>query len=47
MVTIKAHTVDEIVAKFPVKTLPVITGEPTYETINELVQSVYGNAAIL
>jgi cell division septum initiation protein DivIVA len=40
-------SVDDIVAKFPVKILPTITGEPDYEAINQLVQTLYGNAASL
>lgn len=39
--------VDDIVAKFPIKTLPRIVGEPEYSTINDLVQTLYGNAATL
>jgi hypothetical protein len=40
-------SVTDIVAKFPVKTLTVITGEPDYETINHIVQTLYSNAASL
>jgi hypothetical protein len=40
-------SVADIVAKFPVKTLPVITGEPDYETIGQIIQTIYGNAASL
>jgi len=40
-------SVDEIVAKFPVKNIPNITGEPDYEAINHMVQTLYGNAASL
>jgi hypothetical protein len=40
-------SVDDIVSKFPNKTLPNIAGEPNYEAINQLVQSLYGNAASL
>lgn len=39
--------VDDIVAKFPNKVLEAVIGEPTYETINRLVQILYGNAATL
>lgn len=42
-----ATKIDDIVSKFPVKELPRIEGEPNYETINELVQILYGNAATL
>ena len=40
-----ALSVDDIVAKFPSKTLAQITGEPDYDSINHMVQSLYGNAA--
>ena len=39
--------VDNIIAKFPVKNIPAITGEPDYEAINNMVQTLYGNAASL
>jgi hypothetical protein len=42
-----ALTVDKIMAKFPVKTIQKITGEPNYESINDMVQSLYSNAASL
>ena len=42
-----ALTVDEIVAHFPNKKLPQIHGEPTYETINDMVQHMYANAATI
>ena len=42
-----ALTVKEILAQFPNKTLPKIHGEPTYETINDLVQHMYANAATI
>ena len=40
-----ALTVDKILALFPNATLPTIHGEPTYETINDIVQHMYANAA--
>jgi hypothetical protein len=40
-------SVDNIVAKFPLKNIPGITGEPDYESINDVVQKLYGNAASL
>jgi hypothetical protein len=40
-------SVAHIVAKVPVKTLPVITWEPDYETIGQIIQTLYGNAATL
>jgi hypothetical protein len=33
-----ALTFDAIVAKFPVKITPTITGEPDYDAINQMVQ---------
>ena len=44
---IKAQSVDGIVSKFPMKKLPHIDGEPTYESINEIMQMLYANAATL
>ena len=41
------YTVDEILAKFLAKTLPSIQGEPTYESINDMMQSLYGNIATI
>jgi hypothetical protein len=40
-------SVADIVSKFPVKTLPIITGEPDYASIGELLQPLYGNVASL
>jgi hypothetical protein len=40
-------SVDDIVAKFPTKTIPTISGEPDYASINNMVQLMYGNAASL
>jgi uncharacterized protein (DUF433 family) len=40
-------SVDDIVAKFPNKTIPTIAEEPDYATINNMVEIVYGNAASL
>ena len=40
-------SVDDIVAKFPTKTLPIITDEPGYGNINHMVQLLYGNAVAL
>ena len=44
---VKSQSVDEIVAKFPVKVLPRIDGEPAYESINAMMQLLYANAATL
>ena len=38
-------SVDDIVGKFPHKNLPAIQGEPTYATINDVMQIMYANAA--
>jgi hypothetical protein len=40
-------SVADIVAKFPVKTLPIITGEPDYASIGQIIQTLYGNEASL
>lgn len=40
-----ALTIDEILAKFPIKSLPPIQSEPSYDNINELIQLLYANAA--
>jgi hypothetical protein len=40
-------SVDDIVAKFPTKHIPIVTGEPDYATISNMVQLMYGNAASL
>ena len=43
----KPKTTDKITAKFNVKTLPKIEGEPDYEGINEMMQLLYSNTATL
>jgi hypothetical protein len=40
-------SVDDIISKFPIKTIPNINGEPDHESINNMVQTLYGNAATL
>jgi hypothetical protein len=42
-----AKSVDEIVAKFPHKTLQHIDGEPDYNDINEMMTKLFGNASTL
>ena len=42
-----ALTVDKILTQFPNKTLPKIHGEPTYESINDIMQHMYANAATI
>ena len=44
---VKPTTVDNIVTKSPTKTLLPITGEPDYDSISQLNQLMYGNAATL
>ena len=41
------QTIDEVVFKFFVKNLPKISGVSDYEYINEMIQSIYANAATL
>ena len=40
-------SVDDVVAKFPMKKMPNIDGEPNYGNINTMMQLLYGNAASL
>jgi hypothetical protein len=40
-------TVDDIIAKFPTKRLPIIDGEPDYASISKMVQLLYSNVATL
>ena len=40
-------TVDNIVAKFPIKIFTPIEGKPDYSNISQLIQGLYGNAASL
>ena len=40
-------SVDDVVAKFPMKTMPKIKGVPDYGNINTMIQLLYGNAALL
>lgn len=42
-----SKSVDDIIAKFPNKTLPSNDGEPDYAFINSMMQTLYGNAATL
>ena len=42
-----ALSADDIVSKFPVKTLPIIQGAPDYETISAMMQAFYGNVVSL
>ena len=40
-------SVEDVVAKLPMKTMPKIDGEPDYGNINTMMQLLYGNAALL
>ena len=40
-------SVDDIIAKFHMKTLLIISCEPDYASINTMVQFLYGNSASL
>lgn len=40
-------SIENIVGKFPVKTLPVIQGEPDYASINDMIEALYANSASL
>ena len=40
-------SVDDIIEKFLMKTLSIISGEPDYASINTMVQFIYGNSASL
>ena len=44
---VKSQSVNNIIAKFPIKTLPHIKGEPTYKSINEMIQLLNAIAATL
>lgn len=43
----KSQSVDNIVSKLAIKTLPRIDGEPKYESINNIMQILYANAEML
>ena len=40
-------SVDKIIAKLETKNIPLTGGEPTYETLNELIRYMYANAVTL
>ena len=44
---VQTHLVDNIVSKFPINSLHRIDGEPRYESLNEMIQMLYANAATL
>ena len=39
--------VEDVRAKFPIKTIPNIIGEPNYKSIKELREALYVNAAAI
>ena len=43
----KKKTIDDITAKFSVKTLPTIKGGRNYEVVNKIMQLLYANTATL
>ena len=48
MLTIlKPKKIDEFSAKFIINTLPMISGDPDYEWLNEIIQALYSHVAIL
>ena len=42
-----SKTMDELVAKFVIKNLSTTSGDQEYESFNEMIQSLYANAATL
>ena len=48
MLTIlKPKIINKVVAKFVIKNLPTIIGDPGYESLNEIIQALYANVATL
>ena len=45
--SLKPQSVEDIIAKFRIKKLTHIDGEPTYETISKISHELYTNAATL
>ena len=41
------ETIDKITANFIIKTLVAISGESSYESLNEMIQTLYANATTL
>ena len=40
-------SVEDVRAKFPIKNIPYIIGEPTYKAIYELREALYANATTI
>ena len=47
IIDIMVFSVDDVVSKFPMKTMPEINGEPDYGNTNTMMQLLYGNTALL
>ena len=48
MLTIpKPKIINKVVAKFVIKAILTISGDPDYEYLNEMIQALYDNVAIL
>ena len=43
----KPKTINEVVAKFVINTLPTISGDQDYESLNEMILALYDNAFTL
>ena len=47
LIIFNPKTINEVVAKFFIKILPKISGDPDYESLNEIIQALYFNTATL
>ena len=47
LTTLKQKRINEVVSKFIIKTIPTISGDPEYDSLNEIIQSLYVNATTL
>ena len=43
----KPKMINEVVAKFVITTLPTTSGDPDYESLNEIIQELYDNSDTL
>ena len=43
----KPKRINELAAKFVIKTLPTTSGDPDYEYIKSIIQAFYANASTL
>ena len=46
-IILKPKTINKGVAKFVINNLPTISGDPYYESLNEMIQALYSNAGTL